>query len=79
MKRAFLSSIVISAIVTGILVGFSNKAAAVGTLITVSSFTYDAGVTREDEANGVTVDNAGNIIVAGFSHNGATYDWLTIK
>ncbi|MBN1621877.1 MAG: SBBP repeat-containing protein [Endomicrobiales bacterium] len=45
----------------------------------ISSITYNSSVNNADAATGVAIDNSGNIFVTGYSHNGANYDYLTIK
>jgi len=38
---------------------------------------YDSG--NDDVANGIAVDNVGNVYVAGYSYNGTNHDFRTIK
>ncbi len=63
----------------GIVLVFSFKAWAVGTLISISSATYNSPADGDDNAFGVVVDGDGNIIVTGSSSNGTNHDYYTIK
>src|SRR3989339_220452 len=45
--------------------------------VVISSVVYDGGST--DGATGVCTDSEGNVIVTGFSADGATYNFVTIK
>ncbi len=77
MKKKYLRFWEIGLVFAGIMVLFSMKATAVGTLITISSATYDSG--DFDYAQGVAIDSNDNIIVAGYTDVSFNYDWFTIK
>jgi hypothetical protein len=77
MKRKHLKFWEAGLIFTGIMFLFSVKAIAVGTLISISSATYDGG--NHEYAHGVAVDSEGNIIVTGHYYNGTNNDYMTVK
>ncbi len=77
MKKKYLRFWEIGLVFAGIMVLFSMKAIAVGTLITISSATYDSG--DFDYAQAVAIDSNDNIIVAGYTDVSFNYDWFTIK
>ncbi len=76
MNRKYLVPAKIGLVFAGIVLIFSVKTWA-GTLIPISSATYDGG--SIDWAYGVATDGNNNIIVTGRSYNGANNDYLTIK
>lgn len=45
----------------------------------LSSATYNGGAALGDFALDAAVDSSGNVYVAGYSHNGANYDYFIIK
>ncbi len=77
MKKKYLRFWEIGLVFAGIMVLFPMKAIAVGTLITISSATYDSGYF--DFAQGIAIDSNNNIIVSGYDNNGLNNDYFTIK
>jgi len=41
--------------------------------------TYSGPANQHDYARGAAVDSKGDVLVAGYTHNGTDYDWLIIK
>ena len=78
MKKKYLILEIIGLTFIGIIFIFSVKVWA-GTLIPISSATYNGPADGWDEARGVSIDGIGNIIVAGRSFNGTNDDYFTIK
>ncbi|MCK5534445.1 hypothetical protein KAI68_04950, partial [bacterium] len=79
MKRKYLTFYKIGLfflVYLGFMFIFNIKVWA-GTLITLSSTSYDRG--NSEIANGVAADSNNNIIITGESYNGTNYDWFTIK
>ncbi len=78
MNRKYLVLAKIGLVFVGISLSFSVKTWA-GTLIPISSVTYNGLADGDDWASGITIDGGGNIIVTGYVDNGTNDDYFTIK
>lgn len=61
------------------LICFSVGTSLAGSMITLSSAAYERGINNIDVAKDIMIDNAGDVIVTGYNHNGTNYVFFTIK